>query len=562
MPKPIYSRVLLFLMLPLLAAALGAVTTSAQTEQFYPPAPSSFCAGERFSDVCTGDWFYLYVTDLANRGAISGYTDGTFRPYNEITRGQIMKVIVLSAGLTAPAPTPPTFADVPTTQTFYRWVEIGAANHLAAGYPCGSPGEPCDALSRPYFRPGVNVNRGQLSKMIVIGMAWTPLTPSSPTFADVPTTSAYYPYVERIAEYNIVTGYECGGVGEPCPGRYFRSTSTATRAQASKIIDRAHGFTPTPTVTGTPPTSTPVVVPTSTRPAVTPPVIGGCSVFPANNIWNKNISGVPTHVMSASYIASIGLSTGLHPDFGSGLWDGGPIGIPYISVPSGQPKVGINFTEYGDESDPGPYPVPAGAPIEGGPASTGDRHVLVVDQTDCTLYELYHSYPASNGTWDAGSGAKWSLNSNALRRSGWTSADAAGLPILPGLVRYDEVASGVIRHALRFTVQRSQQAFLWPARHEASSNTSASLPPMGLRVRLKASVDISGYPRQLRVILQALKDYGMFVADNGSSWYISGAPDERWDNDVLRQINTLHGSDFEAIDESSLMVEPNSGESR
>jgi hypothetical protein len=261
-------------------------------------------------------------------------------------------------------------------------------------------------------------------------------------------------------------------------------------------------------------------------------------------------------------MASIGLDEHPHADFGSGLWDGAPIGIPYVMVPGSQPFVPINYTLYGNESDPGPYPVPTNAPIEGAPNTGGDRHVLVVNQGNCTLYELYRSFPQSDGSWDAGSGAKWNLNSHALRPDTWTSADAAGLPIFPGLARYDEVASGVIRHALRFTAPETQQAYLWPARHLASDSDDPNHPPMGLRVRLKASVDISGYPTQLRVILQALKDYGMFLADNGSPWYITGAPDERWDNDILHMIADLSGSDFEAVDESGLMIDPNSGQSR
>jgi hypothetical protein len=284
-------------------------------------------------------------------------------------------------------------------------------------------------------------------------------------------------------------------------------------------------------------------------------------MFPADNIWNRNIAALPTHTLSNNYMNSIGLSTAVHADFGSGLWNGGPIGIPYVTVPGIQPLVPITFT-YADESDPGPYPVPTDAPIEGGPNSTGDRHVLVVDRDACKLYEMYSSYPHTDGSWDAGSGALFPLTSNALRPVTWTSADAAGLPILPGLANYDEVASGIIRHALRFTASRTQRAYIWPARHYASSYTDPNLPPMGLRVRLKAGVNISGYSPEVRVILQALKDYGMFLADNGSSWFISGAPDERWNNDALHTMGNLHGSDFEAVDESSLMIDPNSGQSR
>ncbi len=289
--------------------------------------------------------------------------------------------------------------------------------------------------------------------------------------------------------------------------------------------------------------------------------VGGCLLFPADNIWNRDISSLSVSSKSATYVASIGASGHLHPDFGSGLYDGGPIGIPYTVVPQSQAAAKISF-DYADESDPGPYPIPANAPIEGGTQSDGDRHVLVVQSGTCKLYEVYAGYKQSNGSWKAGSGAVWNLNSDALRPSGWTSADAAGLPILPGLVRYDEVASGVISHALRFTVSQTRNTFIWPARHEASSHTDANLPPMGLRLRLKANVDISSFSRQDQVILTALKHYGMIVADNGSNWYISGAPDDHWNNDDLSQLKRIPGADFEVVDTSSLQVSANSGQAR
>ena len=221
--------------------------------------------------------------------------------------------------------------------------------------------------------------------------------------------------------------------------------------------------------------------------------LGGCTMFPANNVWNTPIDTLAVSSYSAAYINSIGPNTGFHPDFGSGNWDGAPIGIPYALVTGSQPKVRVSF-DYADESDPGPYPIPANAPIEGGSSSTGDRHVLLVDTTNCILYELYAAYPQPDGTWQAGSGAIFDLKANQLRPQGWTSADAAGLPILPGLVRYDEVAAGQINHAIRFTVQVTQKAYLWPARHYASNNTSTSVPPMGARFRLKSAFNVSGFP--------------------------------------------------------------------
>ena len=287
--------------------------------------------------------------------------------------------------------------------------------------------------------------------------------------------------------------------------------------------------------------------------------LGGCPVFPDDNIWNTPVDDLPVDPNSNTYIATIGAATHVHPDFGT-QWQGAPIGIPWIGVAGSQPKVPITFN-YADESDPGPYPIPPDAPIEGGNEGRGDRHVLVLDRDNCLLYETFYSFPQNNGSsWTAGSGATYDLNSNALRPDGWTSADAAGLAILPGLVRYEEVKSGEIRHALRFTVPQTRRAYLWPARHFASSLTGNQYPPMGQRFRLKAGFDISGFSPDIQVILVALKTYGMMLADNGSAWYLSGSPDPAWDDDVLRELRQVVGSDFEAVDVSSLMLDPDSGQ--
>jgi len=278
------------------------------------------------------------------------------------------------------------------------------------------------------------------------------------------------------------------------------------------------------------------------------------ALFPADNAWNMPVDKLPLDPNSASYIANMAPGTGLHPDFGT-VWDGAPIGIPYVVVPGTQPKVTVNFTEYGDESDAGPYPVPANAPVEGagGPYADGDRHVLVLAADDQKLYELYNAVKQPDGSWNAGSGAIWDLTGNALRPAGWTSADAAGLPILPGLARFDEiVGEGVLDHALRFTVSRTQRKYVYPATHYASSNTDPALPPMGLRVRLKASFDVGGFPPEVQVILRGLKKYGMMVADNGSDWYVGGAPDPRWDDGALHALNRVKGSDFEVVDSRAL----------
>ena len=282
----------------------------------------------------------------------------------------------------------------------------------------------------------------------------------------------------------------------------------------------------------------------------------GKQLFPVDNAWNEDVSMSPVDPNSDNLIAGIGLTTGLHPDFGT-VWNGAPNGIPYVVVSGTQAKVPINFTAYGSQSDPGPYPVPANAPIEGGPSSTGDRHVLVIDRDNWKLYEMYRAFPQNGGaSWNADSGAVFDLTSNALRPAGWTSADAAGLPIFPGLVRYDEVfEQQEIRHAIRFTVQTSRRAYVAPARHWASNNTSVDRPPMGMRVRLKASFDISGFSPSIQVILKAMKRYGMIVADNGSNWYISGAPDPRWDDDDLSTLNNVKGSNFEVVKMGTIVTQ-------
>ena len=280
--------------------------------------------------------------------------------------------------------------------------------------------------------------------------------------------------------------------------------------------------------------------------AVNPPTLAGCALFPADNPWNQRVDTLPVAANSAAIINSIGANTGLHPDFGSGTWNGGPIGIPYNVVTAAQKKVRVSF-DYADESDAGPYPIPAKVKLEYG----SDRHALIVDSSACRLYELY-ALKKNGSRWHAGAGAIWSLNSNALRPAGWTSADAAGLQILPGLARYDEVAAGSIDHALRFTASKTRRAYVYPARHYASSLTDPALPPMGLRVRLRASFDTSGFPVQARVILDALKRYGMVVADNGSDWFISGVPDTHWSNDALHTLGQVKGSDFEVVDPAAI----------
>ena len=290
----------------------------------------------------------------------------------------------------------------------------------------------------------------------------------------------------------------------------------------------------------------PLALLTSSASALRVPTAPRCPVFPKSNAWNRRVDTLPVAKDSATLIRSMGLATGVHADFGSGTWDGGPIGIPFDVVSKATPRSKVSF-EYSDESDHVGYPIPKRVHIEYG----SDHHALLLDRSACRLYEL-GGLERTGGRWHAWAGAVWSLRSNKLRPAGWTSADAAGLPIFPGLARWDEAKRGVIDHALRFTAARTRRAYIWPARHYASSATDPSLPPMGLRVRLKASFDVRPFPRQARIVLAALKRYGMILADNGSNWYVSGAPSPGWSNDQLHALGRVHGSDFEVVDASSL----------
>ncbi|HJU37166.1 MAG TPA: hypothetical protein VJ716_07105 [Gaiellaceae bacterium] len=280
------------------------------------------------------------------------------------------------------------------------------------------------------------------------------------------------------------------------------------------------------------------------------PAARHCPVFPASNPWYQRVDKLPVSADSARLISSIGLDAPVHADFGSGKWDGGPIGIPFDVVSRQTPRSRVSF-EYASESDRVRYPIPRHVHIEGGAHATGDRHAILVDRSSCRLYELYDLRHTSHG-WTAGSGAEWSLRSNHLRPAGWTSADAAGLPIFPGLARWDEVSRGVIDHALRFTAPETRRGYVYPARHYASSSDDPALPPMGLRVRLKGTVDVASFPKQARVVLRALQRYGMILADNGSPWYVSGAPNRHWSNGALHSLGRLTGADFEVVDTSSL----------
>ena len=338
-------------------------------------------------------------------------------------------------------------------------------------------------------------------------------------------------------------------------GSLWASGETVTPLNPTVVTSQSQGFTASPTpvswalAAGSAGALSAAGVYTAPALIPTPPVAATCGIFPNNNVWNVRVDQLPVDPNSAAYIQSIGAAATLHPDFT----------MPYTDVPGTQPKVPVTFT-YASESDPGPYPIPPNAPIEGGSNSTGDRHVIVIDHDNCVLYELFNAWPQSDGSWKAGGGAIFDLKSNALRPAGWTSADAAGLPILPGLVKYDEVAAGVIRHAIRFTAPATRSAYVWPARHYAGTANGTQYPPMGQRFRLKASFNISGYSPHVQVILRAMQQYGLILADNGGPWMFQGAADPRWDmNDMLGIMQVL-GSNLEAVSEGSLNIDPNTAQ--
>ena len=394
----------------------------------------------------------------------------------------------------------------------------------AAGITLG-----CNPPANDLFCPTDPVTRGQMAAFLVRAYGYSD-DGGGDRFTDS-SGSVFAAAIDKLATAGITKGCNPPANTMFCPTRLVRRDEMAT------FLARAGSLEP-----------------------IVPPE--RCSILPADNIWNTKVDGLPVAANSAALISTIGASDTLHADFGSGVWPPGsnsPIGIPFVEVDADQPDVAINYTAYGSESDPGPWPVPSDAPIEGGPDAGGDRHVIVLDRDECMLYELFYAFPQGNGSWNAHSGAEYDLTANALRPDGWTSADAAGLPIYPGLVTYDEVASGEITHAIRFTAPQTRNTYVWPARHFASSLSGTQYPPMGQRFRLKAGFDISGYSAEIQVILTAMKQYGLILADNGSSWFISGAPDERWDNSMLHEWDDIPGSAFEAVDVSSLMVDPDSG---
>jgi hypothetical protein len=395
---------------------------------------------------------------------------------------------------------------------------------------------------------------------------------ATPALSNVsPTTFTAGAYTLAVTGSQFVSGAQVLFGGAAVTTSYVSTTKlTATGSAPSAGIFAVSVLNPNPGSSASGAINVTVTSQSGGNPPPPPP--GACSLmsvgqggslngflpFPADNLWNQNIASAPVDPNSTAIINFIGASDPVHPDFGSGEYNGSSIGIPYVVVDSSQAPVVINFTAYGDESDPGPMPVPASAPIEGYPnPGSGDRHVLVLDNSNCWLYELYSSYPQSDGSWNAASAAVWDLLGDEQRPLTWTSADAAGLSVFAGLARYDEVASGAIKHALRFTLQNSRAAFVPPASHWAATTSNANAAPMGLRMRLKASFEISGFSTSNQVILTALKQYGMIMADNGSNMYISGAPDDRWDNDDLHNLGQITATDFEVVQMNPIYTQSN-----
>jgi hypothetical protein len=395
---------------------------------------------------------------------------------------------------------------------------------------------------------------------------------ATPAISSVtPTSFAAGAYTLTVTGSNFVSGAQVLFGGAAVTTAYVSATQlTATGSESSAGIFAVSVSNPNPGSSTSSGINVTVTSQSGGNPPPPPPSacsaislgqgggLNGFLPFPADNAWNQNIADATVDPNSGAIINFIGASEPVHPDFGSGEYQGSSIGIPYIVVDSDQVPVAINFTAYGDESDPGPMPVPASAPIEGYPnPGSGDRHVLVLDNSNCWLYELYSSYPQSDGSWNAASAAVWDLTADEQRPLTWTSADAAGLSVFAGLARYDEVASGEIKHALRFTLQDSQAAFVPPASHWAANSTNANAAPMGMRMRLKASFDISQFSATNQVILTALQQYGMIMADNGSNMYISGAPDDRWNNDDLHNLDQVTASDFEVVTMNPIYTQAN-----
>lgn len=468
----------------------------------------SFLSGQTlaaFIDVSSTTKYRDAILYAQSEMIVNGYPDGSFKPDQTVNRAEFTKIIV-NTFIFHPADAfakRTSFKDVSPGEWYVPFLEQAVEKGVISGYEDGT------------FRPTQDISFVEAAKIMVI----------SADFQTSPDDTWYKPYVMKLDEFHAI------------PQSITRFDQKVTRGEMVEMIYRLREQ-----LRDLPSTSYEQLSGTnegSPAPAVTlgSPMVGKCPVFPSDNPWNTDISQYPIHPNSEAYIASIG-SSRLHPDFGGN----GEYGIPYEVVNGSQPKVPLLDIEYEDESDPGPYPIPDNARIEGG----SDHHVLVVDQDNCKLYELFAAEKVSGG-WNAGSAAIFDLLSNELRPDGWTSADAAGLPIFPGLVRYDEAEAGEITHAIRFTAKRTLRGYIHPATHFASSITDPNVPPMGLRVRLKADYDLSGLSGHALVIATAMKKYGMILADNGSNWYFTGAMDTRWDDENLNQLKSIPGSAFEAV---------------
>jgi len=488
------------------------------------PANSIALSLNIFKDT-QGHWAQNYINQLSINCDVKGYTDANgqflneFHPDQSMTRAELVTTLVKCKFKGQPLPTTTTlFPDVKVGSWYAPYVTKAAQQNWVSGYKDGT------------FHPEKPLTRAEAVKVILLSQfPADQVTADIAEFIDVKPTSWYYPYISFAVARNFVEGYK--NISGQLTGK-FGPDNFITRAEIAKVVANTYGWS----LITTPPPVT----------SSTPTIIGKCQIFPSDNAWNRDISNDPIDPNSQNYmnaISIIGGNQNLHADFGGA----GEYGIPLTIVHANQALVPVTITDYPQESDAGPFPIPANAKIE-----PGDGHVLVLDDENCMLYELYGA-AYSGGNWTASSSAKFDLKSNALRPDGWTSADAAGLPIAPGLANYDQVAAGAMNHALRFTLKKTQKAYIHPATHYASSNTDANLPPMGLRLRLKADFDTSKFTGQSKIILETLKKYGMFVADNGSNYFISGTSDTRWNDEDLNQLKTVPGSAFEVVQTGAII---------
>ena len=482
-----------------------------------------------------------------------------------------VSVMPTAANVRAGATQPFTASVTGTTNQNVSWSVNGVAGGNATNGTISGSGVYTAPASLPNSN-AITIGAASAANSSASGTSNVTLWNATPAVSSVtPTSFAAGAYTLTVTGSNFVSGAQVLFGGAAVNTAVVSSTQlTATGSESSAGIFAVSVSNPNPGSSTSSGINVTVTSQSGGNPPPPPPSacsaislgqggsLNGFLPFPADNAWNQNIADATVDPNSAAIINFIGAGDPVHPDFGSGEYQGSSIGIPYIVVDSDQVPVAINFTAYGDESDPGPMPVPASAPIEGYPnPGSGDRHVLVLDNSNCWLYELYSSYPQSDGSWNAASAAVWDLTADEQRPLTWTSADAAGLSVFAGLARYDEVASGEIKHALRFTLQDSRTAFVPPASHWAANSTNANAAPMGMRMRLKASFDISQFSATNQVILTALQQYGMIMADNGSNMYISGAPDDRWNNDDLHNLDQVTASDFEVVTMNPIYTQAN-----